>query len=360
MIPQTKPLITQTDIDEVVKYLANGGWLTEYIQTKIFEDKISKFLNVKHAILVPSGTIGLYLSLLAVEITNGAIAVPDLTMAASALAPAWIGLSLDIIDVDRRTLCIDISELEQIIHRVDAVIYVSLNGRCGDIEYLKRLCNKYGVVLIEDACQALGSKHNKKSIGTFGDIGVFSLSPHKIITTGQGGIIVTDNDKIAEKIRRVKDFGREAPGVDFCPFLGLNFKFTDLQAVIGVSQFNTIADRIDTKIRIFDKYKSMLDGICQFVDFEFGNVPWFVDVYFDSERERNDVYHHLIKSSIMTRLMYPPISEQPFAKRISVSVSKSSISRDFSGRGLWLPSYLSITDEEIETVCREIRSCLKS
>jgi perosamine synthetase len=117
--------------------------------------------------------------------------------------------------------------------KAKAAIYVSLNGRCGDIEKLK---GKFPIV--EDACQSLGSCYHGKPVGTIGDIGVYSLSPHKIISTSQGGLVVTNDRKLHNRIEQLKDFGRLSGGVDFHPAFGINCKFTDFQAVVGIEQLD--------------------------------------------------------------------------------------------------------------------------
>ncbi|HEC65544.1 MAG TPA: aminotransferase, partial [bacterium] len=224
-IPQSEPLITAKDRKAVNDYLKGGGWLTEHTKTKEFEDGITKFIGSKYCSVVPNGTLGLTLALMALGI-KGEVIVPAFTMIASVNAVKLAGAKPVMADIDLDTWCLDLDNLP-ITDKTQAIMVVHLNGRSPDMDKLVKICKEKHLYLIEDSCQAFGAVELK------GDIAVYSLSPHKIITTGQGGLVVTNSQKISEKVRRLKDFGRLDGGEDVFPELGFNFKFTDLQAVIG-------------------------------------------------------------------------------------------------------------------------------
>ncbi len=312
-IPQIEPLITARDRKAVSDYMSSGAWLTEHTETKKFEDKIAEFVGAKYCSVVPNGTIGLTLAVMALGIKS--VVVPNFTMIASENAVKLAGAKPILAEVDE-SKCLDLNKLP----KADAIMVVHLNGRSPDMKRLKKL----GLPIIEDACQAFGSEHKGKKLGTFGEFGIYSFSPHKIITTGQGGAVVTDDKKLYEKIERLKDFGRLEGGEDIFPELGFNFKFTDLQAVIGISQMKDIKWRMRRKKEIYNLYKQLL-GLPKL---QRGQVPWMIDYYGKAK-------------GINTRPLYPPLSKGfPVSDKVS--------------KGVWLPSSLKLTDDNILDICDEI------
>ena len=211
-INQIELLITENEVKAMTDYLQGDGWLTEFKKTEEFEQMIADFLGVKYAVVVTSGTAALYLSLLALGIGPGdSVIVPDYTMIATPNAVKWTGAEVILCDIDKENLCLDLDKVEATDNRNQSIskslwktmIYVPINGRCGNMNEVIDFCNKYHMCLIEDACQAFGSKWNDKYLGTFGCMGVFSFTPHKIITTGQGGAIVTNSEKIYTRIKKL-------------------------------------------------------------------------------------------------------------------------------------------------------------
>jgi len=348
-INQIEPVFGIDEADALKYYILSGGWGTEHTKSREFEELIKCSVGSKHCTLVNNGTMGLILSLMAVagESYGYEVIVPALTMVATINAVTHLGGKPLIVDIDTN-LCMDIDNaIEAITPKTSAIIYVSFNGRCGDIERLKYECEKRKIVLIEDACQSFGSLHNGKALGTFGDIGVYSLSPHKIISTGQGGAIVSNNEELYNWCKRYKDFGRLKGGSDLHTEFGINSKFTDFQAVIGIEQIKTLGTRIEKKKYIYQFYKDNLDIIG---DIEFAttpDTPWMVDIYVDNPKALKD---YLKDNKIETRLMYPPLHKQPYIKEpIELPVSEG-----FSKKGIWLPSSVNLTDKQLDYICEKI------
>lgn len=350
-INQVEPYLSGDEAKAVTEYLNSGGWLTEFRKTKEFEEMIADYIGVKHAIVITSGTVGLYLALLAHGVGKGdKVLVPNYTMIATINAVKWAGAEPVLVDVEPKTLCLDIGKID-LKQSYKAMLYVPINGRYGDMVEVVDFCIKHDIVLIEDACQAMGSVCKESKIGTFGDSAVFSFTPHKIITTGQGGVIVTNDDDIANKLRKLKDFHRTAPATDWHDGLGFNFKFTDLQAVIGIEQLKIIDFRVKRKREIYELYKKSLKGIVeiQMIDTDLNEmVPWFVDIYLESEATRNDLGVYLKKSGIGARNAYPPVNRQPMYAQDD---NEYPISCDFAPRCLWLPSSIGLRDDQITMVC---------
>jgi perosamine synthetase len=349
-INQVEPYLTSRELKAVTKYMHSDGWLTEHKKTHEFEKMVAKFLGVKHAIIVTNGTVGLYLALLACGIGKGdSVIVPDYTMIATPNSVRWAGAEVVLCDIEANSMCLDLSRV-RLKRNTRALMYVSINGRSNSLDEIVEFCDKNNLMLIEDACQAFASKWKGKYLGTFGKAGVFSFTPHKIITTGQGGAVVTNDDGIYEKVCKLKDFYRVRPGVDIHTGIGFNFKFTDLQSVVGLEQLKTIGFRVKRKKAIYRQYVSGLSK-CNFIDFLptdlSQTVPWFIDVVLGIQRER--VVAHLLNKRVGSRPFYPPIHTQvPYED----SSRHFPISSKLCNRGLWLPSSISLTYEEIDYVTR--------
>jgi len=250
-------------------------------------------------------------------------------------AAQFIGAKHILVDIEKDSLCLDpdlaTKAVEQ--YRPKALIYVSLNGRWHTgvkLQKLFQLCRERNVAIIEDAAQAFGSENLYGKIGSQADITTFSFSPHKIITTGQGGAIVTNDTDLARHIELLKDFGRESGGQDFHPEFGINSKFTDLQAVIGREQLKSIDERITRKKEIYSTYHAMLEDIPEIfwvpTDTDM-TIPWFVDIYTDL---RDGLMEYLQKKDIKTRMVYPTLDSQPC---FYDDVDTSSVASYFSRRG---------------------------
>jgi perosamine synthetase len=230
---------------------------------------------------------------------------------------------------------------------------VTANGRYprAGIEAFVDLADKHGLALIEDAAQSLGSRFpDGRHIGSVGKVGCFSFSVPKIITTGQGGCLITNDDGIAERLRKLKDFGRAAGGTDIHHSIGYNFKFTDLQACVGIEQMKKLDWRIERKKKMLVKYQQALRTLGSVKFFEqdlINTTPWFIDILCE---RRADLQEHLKKRGIGTRVMYPPVNKQAAYQR----VGHHPVSELVGQQGLWLPSSSQLTDEQIETVCDSV------
>lgn len=353
-ILQMKPWYGIEEKNAIAEYLSEDVFITEYKKTKEFEEIIADYVGVKHCIVVNNGTISLTLASLACGISPGdEVIVPNYTMVATPNSVKMFGAKPIFVDVEEDTLCLDFNKAaDAISSKTKAIILVSANGRFSkNINEFKNLCNNKNIFLIEDAAQSLGSYYSDfKHVGTAGIAGSFSFSSAKIISTGQGGAIVTNNDEINAKVRKLKDFGRETGGNDIHDTIGYNFKFTDLQAVLGIEQMKKLEFRKKLKKNIYKKYKNLLQGISQVSLYEADltyNTPWFIDTIVE---DRENLINYLKKNNIFTRPMYPPLNKQ----KAYNSPGNFKISNAVGDNGLWLPSYSQISDNEINTVCETI------
>jgi perosamine synthetase len=351
-INQMEPWIDENEVRHMTEYLTSGGWLTEFTKTKEFEAMLAAYTGAKHCVVVANGTVSLSIALWAGGIGPGdEVLVPDLTMIATPNSVRLVGAVPVLVDVEPETLCMDIALAERALTpRTKAISLVSLNGRAPDMKKWKAFCDAHRLFFLEDAAQSLGSRQGGTHLGRFGAVGSFSFSTPKIITTGQGGALITDDDELALRMRKIKDFGRERGGVDWHDMMGQNFKFTDVQAVLGIEQMKKLAWRVDRKKAIYRRYESALRGVPQvgMLDTSDETSPWFVDIYVPEPERLRD---HLKSRMIGSRLVYPPVNKQA----IYPTAETFPVTERFCSRGLWLPSASFLADETIDRICGEIR-----
>lgn len=357
-IPQMEPWLDEKETEAVSSYLKSGGWLTEFKYTRELEKNIAAFTNSSFCSILPNGTLSLTAALLACGLKRGdEVIVPDFTMVASANAVILAGGNVVFADIDSKNLCLDFSEFKKAITpKTKAVILVSINGRSPDnMEEFSSFCREKNIFLIEDAAQSLGSFKNGRHLGTFGDFGSFSFSAPKVITTGQGGALITNNRELIKKINLLRDFGRAEGGSDHYLAMGWNLKFTDLQAIIGLEQMKKISWRLNRKKEIYSLYKKELENIpkISLIPTNLEEVsPWFIDILV-KDNKREELISFLKSKNIGSRPFYPALHLEPVYDRIN---EKYPVSEKIAKEGLWLPSSSKLTDKEITFICNQIKT----
>jgi perosamine synthetase len=350
-IPQIEPLLGVEEREEVLSVL-DSGFITEGKKTREFEAELARRLQVPYVVTANNATIALTLVLRALGIGTGdEVIVPNFTFIATANAVSLAGAKPVFADVSRETFTIDLNDVEaRITVRTRALIPVALNGRAPDMEKVKRLADKHGLFVVEDAAQALGSRQKGRFLGTFGDAGVYSLGTTKIITTGQGGIVVTHSKHLYESVVRLKDHGRLRRSSEVHDVLGFNPKFTDLQAGVGLAQLRKLPERIAKKQHLFHWYRESLAGAASIafppIDLH-ETVPWFVDILC-ADRPALEV--HLRSAGIETRRFYRPLHSQPCYRAAGDYPNAEYIAQ----HGLWLPSSPTLTPGDVEQIASEI------
>ena len=248
-IPWWEPQIGSEEY-KIIKQVLDNNFPNEGEMTSLFEHKICKLLGCKNAVAVTSGTVAMFLSMKALGIGHGdEVIVPDMTFIATANAVDLCGAKPVLVDVDPNTLNIDSSAFGNAITKeTKAVIPVHVSGRASDMESIMKIADENSIHVVEDAAEAFMSRHKGKYLGTYGKTGCFSFSPNKTITTGQGGVIVTEDDELKVRLRELKDQGRPVRGTggdDIHNSIGYNLKFTDLQAAVGLGQLNYLETRME-------------------------------------------------------------------------------------------------------------------
>lgn len=354
-IPQIEPCFGIEEKTAISEYMEEGGWFTEFKRTAIFESMISDYTKAKHCIVVNNGTVSLTLGAIACGITTGdEVIVPNYTMIATPNSIKMLGATPVFVDVEPETLCLDINLVKKAITpKTKALILVTANGRYpqSGIDAFVKLCKEYNILLIEDAAQSLGSFYpDGRHQGTVGIFGSFSFSAPKIISTGQGGAVITNSDEIALKIRRLKDFGRSSGGLDIHDSIGYNFKFTDLQACVGIEQMKKLPSRTQRKKEILNLYQKNLSDIEHLSFFKQDlsfTTPWFIDILVN---DRENLMKFLKDNQIGTRPMYPPINKQQ-AYKVSGTHKVSNL---VGKKGLWLPSSYLLSNDQIKLICQQV------
>lgn len=352
-INQMEPSYGEEEIGAVTDYLRSGGWLMEFKKTRELEKMICDFTGAKFCSVVANGTVSLFIALKAVGIgKDDEVIVPDYTMIATPNSVILAGGRPVFVDVDD-SACLDPEKVEKAVTaRTKAVIHVSINGRAGRLEELRTICEKRGIILIEDAAQSMGSFYNGNHLGTYGAIGSFSFSVPKIITMGQGGALITDDEELYKHICKIKDFGRVGGGVDIHDEFGWNFKFTDLQAVFGIEQFKKLSLRVQRKKEIGRLYQELIGDVKEVktIETDFNEVaPWFAEVLVEEPEKLRD---YLKENGVGTRTFYPAVHTQRIYNDVGDDFPKANY---FGQHGLWLPSASNLKDEEIEYIVGTIK-----
>lgn len=350
-IPLIQPDFNKQEENELVDVI-RSTWIAEGPKTKRFEDMAARFLGVRYAVAVPNGTLAIALACMVLGLGNkDEVIIPALTMAGTANGVILAGGKPVLADISKDNLAIDPNKVrEKITKRTRAILVVHINGRAAPMDKLMKLARKEGLMVIEDAAQAFGSKLKRKYLGSLGDLACFSFSVPKIVTTGQGGMVVTNKKSIYKKLVRFKDQGRTVRGADIHDSLGLNLRFTDLQAAIGISQMKKLRRNILKKKRIYKKYREQLarlEGV-EFIETDLREItPWFMDILV---RKRGKLSRFLLSKGIEVREFYPPMNKHKAYRDYDGFWGKYPNATLVSRRGLWLPSGVSLKDNQIRRI----------
>ncbi|MFL2983122.1 MAG: DegT/DnrJ/EryC1/StrS family aminotransferase [Candidatus Neomarinimicrobiota bacterium] len=272
-IPIAKTKLTEKEFNIIRKPL-ESGWLVQGQYVKNFEDKFSDYIGVKHSIAVTSCTAALHLSLSALGLSSrDEVILPAFTWISTANIVEHIGAKVVFCDINSKTFNIDVDKIETLITpRTKAIIPVHLFGLATDMDKIMEIAEKYDLWVIEDAACGFGSKYKNKHVGSFGNVGCFSFHPRKVITTGEGGMITTDDDDLAEKLRAMRDHGAKISDFqrhhgtkpyllpDF-PYAGYNYRMTDIQASIGFTQMDRVSEILSERRELAQRYNDSLSNL---------------------------------------------------------------------------------------------------
>jgi perosamine synthetase len=361
-IPISKPIIGAREKELVLDAL-NSGWVSsigKYIDE--FEANFARYCGTEFALAVSNGTTGLHLALATLGLQPGdEVIVPDLTFVATANAVAYTGATPILADVDSETLCIDPASVRSLIsERTKAIIPVHLYGHPAEMDALMEISDAHGLDIIEDAAEAHGAEYKGRRVGGFGKCGVFSFYGNKVITTGEGGMITTNDPEFYRRARRLRDHAMSPQRRYFHEELGFNYRITNLQAALGVAQLERIEEFLDRRAEIMSWYNSeiattdrvRLNRVKNWAKSAFWMVCLEVDWL---DEPRRDAFMDALKArGIDSRPYFCTMSSMPMYKQLPLPVStrKSQI-------GLNLPSYYELTKHDVQRIAAEVNEILE-
>ena len=358
-IPVSQPSIGELEI-EYVTDAVKSGWVSSlgsYIN--LFEEKFANYCGTKYAVTTSSGTTALHLALVSLGITSeDEVIIPDLTFIATGNAVMYIGAKVVTVDVDEDTLCVSPQAIEKAITpKTKAIIVVHLYGHPANMDEINELARRHNIFVIEDAAEAHGSEVNGKKVGSLGDMGVFSFYGNKIMTSGEGGMITTNNEEIFNKICYLRDHAMDKDKRYWHAEVGFNYRMTNLQAALGVAQVERIDELLANKRKIFGWYQEELGNVSGLkLNYEATwakNVYWTICLEIDGfvESERDDFMLKLKAKNIDSRPYFFPVSDMPMYKN-----ADTPIVHKIYQRGLILPSYYDLKNEQVSYICEIIRT----
>lgn len=359
MIPWAKPHLFGREKDYVLKALSST-WISggEYVDK--FESDFADAIGTKFALTVSNGTSALHLALVALGIGPGdEVIVPGFTFVAPANMVLQTGAQPVYVDIDPQTWCIDINEVEKkITAKTKAIIPVHVYGNVCDVQGLTEIVREHGLFLIEDVAEAMFSKFKGKSAGSFGDAGCFSFQATKTITMGEGGAILTNKKRLADRMRILRSHGMREEKRYWHDVIGYNYRLTNIQAALGYAQLEKRELLIREKKRIHQRYLNNLSGVegleFQHIPQEVEPVIWAVAVKIDARCFRGDrdfLIKELMRKNIETRPGFYPFSVMPIYDAPHLPVAES-----VGQSVLSLPSFPSLSDAEIDYICEQLRS----
>jgi perosamine synthetase len=369
-IPIAGPWITQKEIDAVTDAAANAWYGNAGIYHSRFESALAEYVGVEHALALPSCTSAIHLALAALGVGPGdEVVVPEITWIASVAPVSYVGATPVFADVDADTWCMAPASLEACITpRTKALIPVDVYGGMPDMEPLLEVARRHGLAVIEDAAEAVGAEYRGARAGSFGAVGVFSFHGSKTLTTGEGGMLVTDDDDLLRRCRFLADHGRAPGGKMFWSSeVAYKYKMSGVQAALGLAQLERIDELLERKREAFAWYRE-----------ELGEVPgvtlnaeppgtrntyWMVTAVLDAELglSKEDVIAALGETGIDCRPFFYPLSEVPaYAEtpQAEEARARNAVAYSLSPTGVNLPSALRLEREDVARVGAELRALI--
>lgn len=356
-IPISEPSLGQTEL-EYVTDCVKSGWVSslgKYIGQ--FENGFAEFCGTKYGVSVFNGTVAIHLALVALGIGAGdEVIVPTFTFVATANAVLYTGATPVFVDSELETWNMDPQDIKaKITSKTKAIIVVHIYGHPAKMDEILAIAKENNLKVIEDAAESHGAEYQGQKVGSMGDVGCFSFYGNKIITTGEGGIVVTNNQKLADEMRFLKDHAMSTERKYYHPLLGFNYRMTNLQAALGVAQLEKLKEFIIKKQEIAAWYRQEFAGVNGL-----GHppeVPWASNVYWmysllikpEAKLSRDDLAKKLKAKGVDSRPFFLPNHQMPYMPP-EVQKQNFPVARVLSEQGLNLPSAVSLTREKIKYV----------
>jgi len=356
-IPCYEPSIGNDEI-RVLKKVINSGWLSENKYTRIFEKKVAQYSQRKFSLAFNNATAAMITGMKALNLgKNHEVIVPTFTHSADVNAISAIGANPVFADVDKNTLCLSLETIKKVLTKnTKAILFVALYGNSGEIKKINNFCKRKKIFLICDCAAALGSMFEKRQLSSYGIFSVLSFFCDKTITTGEGGMLLTDNKRFMEECNIYKNDGRKERGVDLIERKGFNFRITEMQSAIGTVQLKKLNKFILRKKNIYKIYSKNLNNITQAKIFRFDIskiVPHRVIIFAEKAKL---LLKFLVKSGIGVRTTFMPMHTQPCYK----FKGNFPVSQQLYNTGICLPSAPSLKKKDINFITNKIKEFYKS
>ena len=369
MIPVCEPLLGGKELEYVTDCLKTN-WISstgKYISE--FEKGFAAYCGTKYGVATTSGTTALHLALAALGIGKGdEVIIPTFTMAACAFSVVYTGAKPVLVDSEPETWNMDVAQIERkITKHTKAIMPVHIYGHPCDMDPITDIARKHRIHVVEDAAEAHGATYKGKMCGGIGDVACFSFYANKIIMTGEGGMIVTNNEKVADFAKRLKDqaFSRERRFLH--TDIGFNYRMTNIQAAIGLAQLENIDRFVEMRRRnaaLYNRSLKDVSGITLPKEKQWAkNVYWMYSIVIEDEfgMSRDELMAFLKQRGVDTRTFFIPMHVQPAFKNMGLFGGESyPVSEMLAERGLYLPSGSGLTEEQINTVCEAVKEARKS
>lgn len=357
-IPVYQPTLNGNEKDYVNDCL-DSGWISskgKYVT--LFEKAFAEYINVCYSAAVCNGTVAIHLALVALGIGSGdEVIVPTLTYIASVNAIIYTGATPVFVDSLPDTWQMDPEDVRKsITKQTKAIMAVHLYGHPCDMSSLKAVADEHHIFLVEDCAEAIGSMYQDQHVGTFGDISTFSFYGNKTITTGEGGMIVTADKTLYERVLHLKSQGLAKYREYWHDIVGYNYRMTNICAAIGLAQLEKISEVLSRKRKLSERYKELLHNTAYKVHPEVGDVLhsyWMVSILVPQVEQRDRVRQHLTEAGIETRPVFYPVHTMPM---YSQKYQLHKVAEDIGWRGINLPSYPDLTEDQVQYICKTLIS----
>ncbi len=370
-VPLSSPDVTDSDRAAVLEVLSSTA-LSLGPKVPAFEQAVARAVKSRHAVAVNSGTSGLHLCVKAAGIADGdEVITSPFSFVASSNCVLFERAKPVFVDIDPRTYNIDPARIEQAITpRTKAILPVHVFGRPCNLDPIVQIARKHGLTIIEDSCEAIGAEYRGRPVGSFGQTGVFAFYPNKQLTTGEGGVIITNDSQVARLCRSWRNQGRsDAEGWLEHEEVGYNYRLSDINCALGLSQISRLGDVLQARRRVAGLYDTALEAIPEVVAPALTEpecqISWFVYVVRlqdeFSRAHRDEIIAELRKRGIGCRNYFPPIHLQPLYERMfGYRPGAFPITERVSDRTIALPFFNRLSEGQIDFVCTELQSVIQS
>lgn len=358
-IPVAEPEIGENELQNVMRAVKSGWVSSKGPFIEEFEEKFSSYIGVKYGVATSNGTAALHLALAVLQVKRkDEVLVPALTFASVANVVLYIGATPVFVDSHPDYWCINPSKVEKnITKKTKAIIPVHLYGNPCDMDSVMKIARDYDLYVIEDCAEAHGAEYKGRKVGTFGDIACFSFYGNKIITTGEGGMCLTNDEGLAQKMRLLRDHGMNVKKRYWHEVVGFNYRMTNLQAALGVAQLGKIDDFIERKRKIAKLYNSLLKnvrGLALHPETPWArNVYWLYSILINNSYgiNRDELMDKLAENCVETRRFFYPMHLMPPYKRYAFNC-RFPIAEKLSSSGINLPSSVKLTEGEVYEIAQ--------